>query len=144
MTIKFNKENYKLVLDKIISDPEHWNQRSYHCGTSHCFAGWAQIISGKAINIKTTRQDARIFLGLTKSEADFLFSSHRNLEDFKYFLNSGYDLDGYDRDGYDRNGYDRNGYDRDDYDRDGYNRNGYNRYDYDDDNLDENNNPKPL
>jgi len=112
-----NIENFKLVLAKIESDPNCWDQRKWHCGTKHCFAGWAQILSGKKPDHHVVRKDARIFLGLGKDEADYLFDPERTLIDFKNAMEV--DLDGYHLDGYNRFGYNRDGYDRDGYDRDG-------------------------
>lgn len=123
-----NIENCKLVLQKIKENPDQWNQGSWHCGTSHCFAGWAQILSGKEANNDTVRRDARIFLGLTRDDADYYFSPSRTLEDLETVVEDGYDRNGYDRAGYNRDGLDRTGYGRAGYDRDG---------------LDRNNNPRP-
>jgi hypothetical protein len=111
MSATFNKENFCCVLDYIESHPTEWQQSSWHspCRTTACFAGRAQIMSGAPINNEATtvRRDARIFLGLTKHEADYLFASHRTLEDFKAFGNGdGYDCAGYNRAGYDRDGLD--------------------------------------
>lgn len=140
-----NKENFRKVLDHIKADPACWKQDKWHCGTQHCFAGWAQLLAGNKASDLTVRRDARIFLDLTMAEANHLFSSNSTIEDFEDAL---YDRDGYDRYGYDRYGYDRDGYGRDGYDRDRYDRNGYDRdgYDcdgYDCDRLDSSNKPRP-
>jgi hypothetical protein len=154
-----NKENFQKVIDEIEKNPDSFDQKNWHCGTKHCFAGHAQILGGFTINPKTTRRDARIFLDVSKNEADWLFNPSRTLDDFKNFLNGcygydrdgyncyGYDRDGYNcygynRDGYNRDGYDHDGYNRDGYNRDGHNRDGYNRDGYDYDGLDKNNKPK--
>jgi len=169
MPITFNRENFERVLNHIKAHPETWKQSKWHCGTSHCFAGHAQIMAGNAPNNKTVRRDARIFLGLTRYEADRMFASSRSIADFEAFLSDGYNRAGHDRAGYDRDGYnradydragynragyDRAGYDRDGYNRDGYDRAGYNRagYDragynrdgYDRDGLDCDNAPRPA
>ena len=144
MTIELNRENLKLVLDHIKADPDTWDQTNWHseCGTKHCFAGWAQILSGKPLSLGTVRRDARIFLGLAKPEADYLFAGSRTLEDFEMVLTKGlYAHAGYNHDGYDHAGYDRVGFNRDGYDRDGYDREGYDYAGYDRDGLDANNNP---
>jgi hypothetical protein len=52
-----NRKNFQTVLDKIKSDPDSWYQASYHCGTTHCFAGWAQILSGN-VSRETLEQRA--------------------------------------------------------------------------------------
>ena len=103
-----NKEHYKKVLDQITQHPETWNQARWHCGSSHCLAGWAKVLSGKPANDDTVRRDARIYLDLSLSEAEWLFATHRTLSDL-----TDYDLDGYDLCGYNRAGYNCDGYDRD-------------------------------
>ena len=69
-----NKENFQKVLDQITAHPETWDQTDWHCGTTHCFAGWAQLLSGQPENVETVRRDARMFLDLSYAEADFLFA----------------------------------------------------------------------
>jgi hypothetical protein len=158
-----NLANWKLVIDQIKANPSCWKQSSWHCGTSHCFGGWAQILSGKPADENTVRRDARVFLEISRTDADYYFSGDRIIEDFEWPLtdeakdNDGYDRAGYNRDGYDRAGYDRAGYDRAGYDRagydcagydragydcDGYDCDGYSRDGYDSDGLDANNKPK--
>jgi len=116
-----NRENYKLVLDKITSCPEEWDQKDWHCGATHCFAGTAQILSGKPADNLSARGDARIFLDLSMEEARYLFHTERTLADFNEYYHNGHYPYEYD----DRN---RNGYDLDDYDLDG---------------LDKHNKPRP-
>lgn len=120
-----NIENFKLVLEKIKSSPCQWDQSAWHssCGTKHCIAGWAQILGGAEANSETARMDARIFLDLTMNEANFIFSSSRQMSDFDRIVSVAFDSDGYDREGYDRGGYDRFGYGRDGYDMDGLDKN---------------------
>jgi len=124
-----NTENFQRVLEKIEACPAEWDQGSWHCGTKHCFAGWAQILSGKPANDATARVDAREWLGLTRYEADYFFSMVRTLEDFQ----AGYDKDGYNRDGHRRDGYNQAGYNWDGYNQAGYNWDGYNQAGYDKD-----------
>lgn len=114
-----NLDNFKLVLDHIKSNPTCWVQTYWHCGTSHCFAGWAQILSGKAEDEDTARRDARVFLDLPASEADYLFSGARKIADFEAALANptGYNPTGYNRDGYNPTGYNRYGYDYDGLDK---------------------------
>lgn len=159
-----NIENFRVVLGHIKANPNSWDQTTWHCGTTHCFAGWAQILAGKAAHDGNTRRDARLFLGLNRADADYLFASERTLGDFEAMTISNsagsvYNCDGYDHSGYDRSGYDRHGYnfvgrdrkklDREGYDSGGYNcygysRDGYDRDGYDRDGLDANNKPKEL
>ena len=122
-----NEEHYKHVLDKIKKNPKTWNQLHWHCKTTHCFFGHAQIEAGKAPNDDTVRRDAREYLELTAAEATWLASPKRTLADFESFLAEGWYRDGYNRDGYDRAGYNRYGYNRYGYDRDGYDIDGLDR-----------------
>ena len=114
-----NIKNFKLVLNKIIDCPESWNQKEWHCDSSHCFFGWAQILAGKRENNKTVQSDARSFLGLNKQEAEYISHIDRKIEDFENFLQfyeenpDGYGSDNYNYIGCDRDGYNRNGYDED-------------------------------
>jgi hypothetical protein len=98
-----NKERFKQVLDQIQQHPETWKQDTWHCGTTHCFAGWAQILSGCEANTDTARRDARIWLDLSIAEADWLFSPMSTMENFVEMLENraGYNRAGYDRDGLD-------------------------------------------
>lgn len=131
---EFNRENYDKVLRQIINHPETHDQTLWHCGTSHCFAGWSQIKAGKAPNNDTVREDACQWLGITLGESDWLFDGDRTVVDFVRFREEpkeGYDRAGFNRTGYDRDGYARYGYDRDGYDRYGYDRDGFNRTGYD-------------
>jgi hypothetical protein len=135
-----NRANIQKVIDVIEAVPSCWNQAKWHCGTQHCFAGHAQILSGKTANDTTVRQDARVFLDLDLATANWAFSSNRTLEDFKTLLvEDDYDCDGYARDGYNRDGYARDGYNCDGYNRDGHDRDGYALDGYDRDGLDRNN-----
>ncbi len=136
LNVKPNAENLRAVLAQIEAHPETWKQSEWHCGTSHCFFGWAQVMAGKPAMESTVRRDARQFLGLDSAEAYELSSGHNSLADIQKlvatYTGDGYNRAGYNRDGYNRDGYDRAGYDRDGYDRDGYDRDG----------LDDNNDPR--
>jgi hypothetical protein len=39
-----NAIHLQATLDAVLAHPEHWSQRMWHCGTSHCFAGFAEMI----------------------------------------------------------------------------------------------------
>jgi len=99
--------NVKLLndtLDAIKANPEHWQQRYWHCETSHCFAGFAELLSlglpldsdeGNLLNNPSTYNDkdghwnTRInavkALGLDGDyyDTDLLFSAHNSLEDLE-------------------------------------------------------------
>ena len=109
-----NKAHFKKVLDQITAHPETWKQSSWHCGTQHCFAGWAQLLSGQPADENTVRRDARIYLDLSSDEATWLFEPETTIDNFTQFLNNqaGYNRAGYDRAGYDRDGLDKNNHPR--------------------------------
>ncbi len=95
-----NATNFNAVLDQIKAHPEKWGQNSYHCGTKHCFAGWAQILAGKydpevwrgrvctasMEEYEALHDTAEEFLGISVNEACYLFSPDRTIEDFEAFL----------------------------------------------------------
>ena len=153
-----NKENLQKVIDVIEDNPHSWNQKQWHCGTTHCFAGHAQILSGKKEDEITVRTDARIFLDMNFHKFNWVVSSIRTLEDFKSLLNDtdfdiegfnidGFDIDGFNCYGYARDGYDCNdhclpGYNSDGYNSDGVDRAGFDRDGFDLDGLDINNKPR--
>lgn len=79
-----NVERFNQVLDHIIAHPETWNQEVFHCGTAHCFAGHAQIMSGVETREQhRTWNDAAKFLELSDVDSIYLFNSERTLGDFK-------------------------------------------------------------
>lgn len=39
-----SKSNLRLTLEAVEANPQHWDQRMWHCGTSHCFAGFAEAL----------------------------------------------------------------------------------------------------
>lgn len=73
------------VLERIESDPEHWDQqywfRANECGTTYCFAGWACVLDGKIAEGAVGNDphsfgwydEGKASLGLTKLEANALF-----------------------------------------------------------------------
>ena len=130
MPMTFNRERHDAVMAKIDADPACWDQKSWHCETAHCYAGHAQIMAGKRPDDDAVRRDARQWLGLTRAQADYLFSGFRTLAELRYGVDAegrtagGHDRDGFGRDGFDRDGFDRDGFGRDGFDRDGLDRDG--------------------
>ena len=81
-----NKENIQKVIDVIEANPASWDQSDWHCGTKHCFAGHAQILSGKEADDFTTERDACTFFNMSFVQADYYFDPTRTLEELKNAL----------------------------------------------------------
>ena len=92
-----NKELLQLTLDTIKQNPQHWDQTQWHCGTTHCFAGIAELlhkqqpidncISEEDIDSSDVYNYAVEALGLTIYQADSLFSPVNTLEDLEHRVN---------------------------------------------------------
>ena len=102
-----NVELLQKTLDTIKAKPQHWDQTKWHCGTSHCFAGFAELIAHK-VSIDTDEEvlkdDLRFFsprfddwstsehatelLGISDDDAETLFASYRTLEDLEEMVAS--------------------------------------------------------
>lgn len=97
------------TLDYIKTHPEQWNQKTWHCGTTACFAGHAAILAGcrwghlessaviltealetlvpswriedfGSYRVTSAAAAATVALGLTESQANALFASYNTLE----------------------------------------------------------------
>lgn len=78
----------RAVINKIISEPKHWNQLNWHstghckealsCGTTHCIGGWAQILGGGNPRDRHASDDGSAFLGLSSSQENWLFGTGRS------------------------------------------------------------------
>ncbi|MFN3361285.1 MAG: hypothetical protein ACK421_07670 [Pseudanabaenaceae cyanobacterium] len=92
------------VLDVIKKNRKNFDQREWHCGTVHCFAGILHLtVLGLNLNEyygededKTlpysfiegvhTREFARKRLGLTEEEADRLFDQENSLDEIEKII----------------------------------------------------------
>ena len=91
-----NVELLQKTLNAIKANPQHWNQKTWHCGTSHCFAGFAELIANN-IPIETSAEDliairytkllpygtgsyAEKLLGISDEDGDVLFHGYNTLE----------------------------------------------------------------
>ncbi len=123
----------RAVMNHILAHPESWNQRHWHCGTSHCFGGFCQIKGGREQTAEAG-SDAQELLGIGYWDARWLFESSRTLYELyswtKAFI-EGYAEDGFDSAGFDSAGFDRAGYDSAGYDSAGYDSAGFDRAGYD-------------
>ena len=90
MKLKVNKKLLRQIRDIISEKPKKFNMDWWHyssygealdyngrgrCGTAHCIAGWAQILtkSQKSHTEKLEFEDARDILGLNNIQAQALF-----------------------------------------------------------------------
>jgi hypothetical protein len=99
------------VLRRIKANLEYWHQAEWHCGTTHCFAGFAEISAARVpitIEVQGLSDDlpyclagiwsaedrqgwpltnaskrARHYLGLTYDQAEDLFYICRTLDDLE-------------------------------------------------------------
>lgn len=99
-TKEINWALFERTVAAIKANPAHWYQGWWHCGTSHCFAGFAHIIdlqdrsalpagfnlvadkAGCFINGEDTPHKAQELLGLTEDQWRWLFDEDRTLADF--------------------------------------------------------------
>ena len=94
--MEVNVELLQKTLDTIKANPQHWSQNSWHCGSSHCFAGFAELIAN-AVPIETHEDDvlnmrrikklgvstpieAERLLGISDEDGDVLFYGYNTLE----------------------------------------------------------------
>jgi hypothetical protein len=88
------------LIAKIENEPWIWNQKLWHLDGEHCLAGLAQLASGKPADERTVFEDARAWLGLSETQAKWLFHSGATLDDFNDFAlrpHFGFGEDGKDR-----------------------------------------------
>lgn len=97
-----NVELLQKTLDTIKANPQHWNQRHWHCGTSHCFAGFAELLANglpvetsldEIERLKITRKlgmstpiEAERLLGITDEDGDVLFYGHNTLKELEHMV----------------------------------------------------------
>jgi hypothetical protein len=99
MQVSKELRNQRLLqtLEMVKANPQHWDQTHWHCGTSHCFAGFVHLLQ-KELPVDTSddlmikifytsegrfRNTAKDWLGLTEEEADNLFYSFNTIEDLE-------------------------------------------------------------
>lgn len=92
-----NKELLVQTLETIKANPEHWDRSQWHCGATHCFAGFTYLLSmdlplttnqydlGKDI-VMQTKSIASALLGFNELQADTLFHPNNTLEGLEYFV----------------------------------------------------------
>jgi uncharacterized protein YjbI with pentapeptide repeats len=100
------KDRLLQTLDDVKAYPEHHNQRKWHCGTSHCFAGFADLRAFNRANIsmedllKTHFEYDQLncidhsYFGLTKSGWKTLIHASNSLEQLEFFVKNLIENDG--------------------------------------------------
>lgn len=100
-----NVELLQKTLDTIKANPQHWDQTKWHCGTSHCFAGLAELIAhnvpietDESVLLKdqrffsprfsdwSTPEHATVLLNLSDNDAERLFQAWNTLEDLEAMI----------------------------------------------------------
>lgn len=114
-----NKKTFDEIINFIENNPQHWEQESWHCGTTHCIAGFVQCknrgvpycqelevatkgaaIEGSAAGWWVDRSGGKFdglnpaeegmqFFDLTLHEGDWLFSAERTLEELRHVRDHG-------------------------------------------------------
>ena len=98
------------AVNQIIAHPETWDQKEWHCKTTHCVGGWCETLGDKPT--ENPFENARGLLGISFSDASYLFDAGRTLPEIYMFAKiyrAGFDRDGFDRAGFDRAGFNRDG-----------------------------------
>lgn len=99
-----NAIHLQATLDAVLANPKHWRQASWHCGTSHCFAGFAEMVrlaenptemcseacygqgdpmDGQRRAPLADREATQAWLGLTDEEWGRVVDGGNSLEDLK-------------------------------------------------------------
>lgn len=107
MSKEINWPMFERALEAIKANPGHWEQSTWHCGTSHCFAGFCHILdltdrcivktpltevahTGRGADWILFGEDTEhvsiATLGLSRRQAEWLFSFERTIQDFQECL----------------------------------------------------------
>lgn len=94
-----NRKNFKIVLDQITNHPEGWTQTHWHCGTTHCFMGWAELFMNDISKIDyygspnvVNTESVCEWLGINMYQYNYLSHPFRSLKDFRRIHQYGYKL----------------------------------------------------
>jgi len=111
--VAFRIGRFRQIMKLIIADPDSWDQRRWHCGTTHCVGGHAELmaagvdssssntatlVSKKFQKYEAAEQDAgrwstearaAHWLGITMIQAGKLFYSHNTLRHLKKIAKTG-------------------------------------------------------
>ena len=101
------------AVNKVLENPECWDQKTWHCGTKHCIGGWCQILGGRRESEAGVMGDVIELLGISRADAEWLCSATRTIAELHGYASALLDPDSFDRDGFNRDGFNRAGFDRD-------------------------------
>jgi hypothetical protein len=75
-------DRLRMVMAHIEAHPEQWDQVDYHCGTSHCFVGWGEILAGRGLlRMGEHTSFAMKWFGLSNSQTTVLAYGFNTLAD---------------------------------------------------------------
>ena len=77
----------RAVVNHILAHPEEWDQTRFHspCYSAHCVAGFCQIFAGHEIDSLMAWRQAQRELGISDSDAAWLFERTRTLPEIHGF-----------------------------------------------------------
>ena len=97
-----NQANLEATLAAIEANPQHWEQAEWHCGTSHCFGGFAEMLrlgksptcqaplEGNVVNGGLLgRYATQDWLGLEEDEWDEITDLDNSLDDIRRMVCDG-------------------------------------------------------
>ncbi len=84
------------TINQITTNPKEWDQRFWHCGSVHCFFGWADIaysgarttqgFKGPFIGgLRVNEADLEVAMGLPRGSSRWLSEQERTLGDLWVF-----------------------------------------------------------
>ena len=86
--------NLRKTLEAVEANPGHWNQRHWHCGTNHCFAGFADLLIDNypvycesGLTLKHSRFVLKNWLGITHEQWESLIRKSNRLDDLRRIVN---------------------------------------------------------
>lgn len=139
------------ILDKALklieANLNHWNQQKYHCGITHCLAGFCDLViegvsSEQLSNYIYDKHDSNFannntilnYLFHQDNDMDYIARNIQHLKNTQVI--SGIDSDGM---SFNDSHFNKNDYKENNYDEDGFDKYGFDEYGFDENNFDENN-----
>jgi hypothetical protein len=91
-----HEERLLATLALVKAHPEHWNQEYWHCGTSHCFIGFGDVIA-RGVPIDTNLSIFNIegllcvnaeWFGLNRKSWDILMHYSNTIKELELFVHA--------------------------------------------------------